>query len=178
MIQLCSKPQEDRLDVFSRIQEGSQPVTYSAESPSLAMSAGPFRVLLLGGQSGSGKSTVARHMERHLDMSWLQVDDLRLALQRSQVTLPRHTDDLYYFLETKDVWRQSPELLRDRLIAVGELMFPAIEVVVEHHIDQNLPAVVEGDGILPVVEPRPWDTLIKRVITAVRDIGALSAHDA
>jgi 2-phosphoglycerate kinase len=112
------------------------------------------RVLLLGGHSGTGKSMVAKHLERRLGMSWIQVDDLRLALQRSRAVLPRNTEDLYYFLDTPDVWQQPPQTLRDRLIAVGAAMCPGVEVVVEHHVDQCLPSVIEGDGILPSIMAR------------------------
>ena len=97
---------------------------------------------------------VAKHLERRLGMSWIQVDDLRLALQRSRVVLPRNTEDLYYFLDTPDVWQQPPETLRNRLIAVAAAMCPGVEVVVEHHVDQCLPAVIEGDGILPEIMAR------------------------
>ena len=88
------------------------------------------------------------------------VDDLRLAFQRSQVTLPAATDDLYYFADIHEpkkrhVWQESPERLRDALIAVGELMAPAIEAVVLNHLDQRLPIVIEGDGILPSLLDRP-----------------------
>jgi 2-phosphoglycerate kinase len=114
-----------------------------------------WRVLLIGGQSGAGKSVAAAAIGRECGIPWLQVDDFRLALQRSQVTLPRDTAALYFFEETPDVWRLPPERLRDALIAIGEVMSPAIEVIVENHIDQTAPAVIEGDAILPSLFFRP-----------------------
>ncbi|MDQ6908311.1 MAG: hypothetical protein M3176_15925 [Chloroflexota bacterium] len=65
------------------------------------------------------------------------------------MTLPEATDALYFFEETPNVRRLPPERLCDGLIAVGAVMSPAIEVVIENHIDQNVPVVIEGDGILP-----------------------------
>lgn len=88
-------------------------------------------------------------------MSWLQVDDLRLALQHSHVALPEGTDALYFFLQTPDVWRMPPEQLRDRLIAVGQVMSDAIEIVVAHHVGTEAPIVIEGDGIIPALFGRP-----------------------
>ena len=38
-----------------------------------------WRVLLLGGASGIGKSTVAMRLGQRLGLPWLQVDDFRLA---------------------------------------------------------------------------------------------------
>jgi 2-phosphoglycerate kinase len=83
------------------------------------------------------------------------VDDLRLAFQWSRVSLPERTEALYFFIDTPDVWAQSPERLRDGLIDVGELMAPAIEVVVGHHLDSAGPVIIEGDGILPSILERP-----------------------
>jgi 2-phosphoglycerate kinase len=114
-----------------------------------------WRVLLIGGQSGAGKSVAAAAIGRECGIPWLQVDDFRLALQRSQVTLPRATAALYFFDETPAVWRLSPERLRDALIAIGEVMAPAIEIVTGNHVAIAAPAVIEGDGILPSFFTRP-----------------------
>jgi 2-phosphoglycerate kinase len=114
-----------------------------------------WRALLIGGQSGAGKSTVAEALGRRLGIPWLQVDDLRLALERSRVTLPAGTEKLYFFEKTPDLWRLPPERLRDALIGIGEVMSPAIEVVVANHVAQRNPAVIEGDGILPSLMERP-----------------------
>ncbi len=110
---------------------------------------------MIGGPSGIGKSTVAQQLGLRLGVPWLMVDDLRLAMQRSRVALPEHTEALYFFEETPGVWDLPPERLRDALIAVGEVMSPAVEVVVENHIDTASPAIIEGDGILPSLWTRP-----------------------
>src|SRR5436309_11432347 len=114
-----------------------------------------WTVLLIGGPSGAGKTHVAKHIGLHFGISWLQVDDLRLALQWSHVTLPTNTKALYFFTETPDVWQLPPKHLCNSLIAVGEVMSPAIEVVVASHVDTAVPIVIEGDGILPSLFARP-----------------------
>lgn len=121
------------------------------------MSQRDWRVLLIGGPSAVGKSTAAREIGRRYGVPWLQVDDLRLALQRSRVVLPdvAETDALYFFEETPGVRRLPPEHLRDALIAVGAAMSPAIEAVIENHVDQAMPIIIEGDGILPSLLARP-----------------------
>lgn len=108
-----------------------------------------WKVLLIGGPSGVGKSIAARAIGQRFGLPWLQVDDLRLALQRSRATLQEGTKALYFFEETPNVRRLPAEDLCKGLIAVGAVMSPAIEVVIENHIDQAAPVVIEGDGILP-----------------------------
>jgi 2-phosphoglycerate kinase len=112
-------------------------------------------VFLIGGASGVGKTLVAQQLGQRFGASWLAIDDLRLAFQYSHVTLPERTNALYFFLETPDIWTQPPESLRDGLIAVGEVMSPALEIVVANHVDTSAPVVIEGDGILPSLFAAP-----------------------
>lgn len=114
-----------------------------------------WTVLLIGGPSGVGKSTIAARLGRRLGITWLQVDDLRLALQASRVILPEGTAALYFFDETPDLWSRPPERLCQGLIAVGEALAPAIAKVVDNHVHIAAPVVIEGDGILPALLTRP-----------------------
>jgi 2-phosphoglycerate kinase len=113
------------------------------------------KVLLIGGVSGAGKTTIARQLGLQSGFPWLQVDDLRLALQWSRVSLPERTKDLYFFLDTPGIWRLPPERLRDGLISIGELLSPAIEIVIENHLTTSAPLILEGDAILPSLFNRP-----------------------
>ena len=116
----------------------------------------PWDVLLLGGHSGTGKSTVAERLARRYGMAWLMADDLRLALQRSRAVLPTpEATAALRFHATPGWWRHRPERLRAALIADGEALSPALEVVIENHVDQRLPVVLEGDAILPALLARP-----------------------
>ena len=112
-------------------------------------------VLLIGGASGVGKSVVANQLGLRLGASWLHLDDLRLAFQRSRVMLPERTEALYFFEETPEIWTMPPELLRDGLIGVGQVLSPALEVIIENHVDTVAPVVIEGDAILPSLLSRP-----------------------
>ena len=113
------------------------------------------RVLLIGGSSGVGKTSVAKQLGLSWGASWLHVDDIRLALQRSRVTLPEMTEALYFFEENPNVWEMPPERLRDGLIGVGQVLSPALEVIIENHVDTVAPVVIEGDTILPSLLGRP-----------------------
>jgi 2-phosphoglycerate kinase len=112
-------------------------------------------ILLIGGPSGVGKTIAAKELGLRFSASWLQVDDLRLALQRNRVNLPQETEDFYFFQETTALWSLPPERLCNGLIAVGHALSPALEVVIENHVDTIASIVIEGDGILPSLVARP-----------------------
>ncbi len=108
----------------------------------------PFKVLLIGGPSGVGKSTAGASLARQLGIPLLQVDDLRLALQFSGLVSREQHPELFFFLD-RDDWRVSPEAYRDKLIAVARIISGALRIVVESHIATNVPILIEGDGIVP-----------------------------
>jgi len=86
------------------------------------------------------------------------VDDLRLAFQHSRVALPDRDDTaaLYMFWgEVALMWDRRPEELCAGLITLGQAMSPAIEVVVENHVDNPRPIIIEGDNIVPAFFARP-----------------------
>jgi 2-phosphoglycerate kinase len=108
-----------------------------------------WRVLLIGGSSGVGKTAVAQGLARLFGISALLVDDIRLAIQ--QVTTPAQIPDLHTFVSDQEAALLSPEQIRDGLIAVGRALVPALKIVVAHHVvvEGTGPVIVEGDGILP-----------------------------
>lgn len=122
----------------------------------------PWDLLLIGGASGIGKSTAARQIARNYGVPWLQVDDVRLAFQASQVQFPdpEDTRKLYAF-EDPIVWQLPAELLRDAFIGVGEALSPALAKVITNHLATAEPMVLEGDGLLPSLLTRAeiqiWD---------------------
>lgn len=139
--------------------------------------------MLIGGPSGVGKSTVARLVGQRFGASWLQIDDLRLALQWSRAQLPENgTDILSYFDDTSDVWLQPPEQLRDALIATSRVMEPAVEIVVRNHVDTATPVVIEGDGFAPSLLLRPEIAIrveaaqVRAIFLTEQDEGTLLAN--
>jgi 2-phosphoglycerate kinase len=119
------------------------------------MSSQAWSVLVLFGASGTGKSTAAAEIARRCGMTWMQVDDLRLAFQYSRVALPERTDQLYAFMDDPDIWRRPIAVTRQAFINVAELMVPAVRVVIDSHVVTEVPMVLEGDGILPALAEDP-----------------------
>ena len=128
-----------------------------------------WQVLLIGGPSAIGKTTIAAEVARRLGVPWLMVDDLRLALQRCGLPIPDAD-----VVETFD----RP----GGLVALGDAIAPAIEVVIENHVDQGIPIVIEGDGILPSlfdrtsVRARATNGRVRAVFLTEDDEDALYAN--
>jgi 2-phosphoglycerate kinase len=108
-----------------------------------------WKVLLIGGSSGTGKTMVAQQVARRFGASVLQADDIRLALQR--ITTPVQQPALHYFVEDRLVWQRPAEALVEGWAGVANVVSRALEIVIANHIaDAQAGAVViEGDGILP-----------------------------
>lgn len=122
----------------------------------LSQSAG-WKVLLIGGSSGAGKTMAARQLAKSLSISLLLLDDVRLALQRA--TSPETHPDLHIFLQyPAEGWRDSDSIYRD-WIAVGQAMMEPLKAIISHHllVPDVGRIIIEGDGILPMVSDLEFD---------------------
>lgn len=108
-----------------------------------------WKVLVVFGASGTGKSTLAAALARKHGCTWLQVDDLRLALQYSNAQLPVYNDELYWFLRHPDFPLLPANEVLDAFIGTARALEPAVRIVIESHVATDSPMVIEGDGILP-----------------------------
>lgn len=109
-----------------------------------------WKVLLIGGSSGVGKTVVAHELANYLSLSLLLLDDVRLALQ--QATSNETNPELHVFLNYRtEQWRNS-ELVYADWITVGKAMVKPLNAIIGHHI--IIPdigsIIIEGDGILPI----------------------------
>lgn len=111
-----------------------------------------WTVLLVGGNGGSGKSTLGLRLAAEQKAALAQVDDIRLALQR--VTNAQQEPALHFFLADDDVWSRQADELCDALIAIARRLEPALEAVVDHHLATGMLLVLEGDGISPGLASR------------------------
>ena len=111
-----------------------------------------WRVLLVGGSSGTGKTFVAARLASRFGTMCSMADDFRLVLQR--VTRREEHGALHFFTTTPDVWQMPAEELCERLVDVAAVVSSGLEIVVAHHAAAQVPIVLEGDGILPSLAVR------------------------
>jgi 2-phosphoglycerate kinase len=110
-----------------------------------------WRVLLIGGGSGVGKTRLARQLAQRFGVSLVLADDIRMAVQR--VVTPDQHPALHYFLTQEDVWNQPIEALLAGWIGTAEVVSQALYAVIAHHIcvPDVGPIIIEGDGVLPAL---------------------------
>ncbi|HXR66134.1 MAG TPA: hypothetical protein VN729_09425 [Ktedonobacteraceae bacterium] len=110
-----------------------------------------WRVLLIGGNSGVGKTVVGEALASRFDRSLLLVDDFRMVLQ--QMTTPAEQPGIHYFLAHPTIWQKPPEALCEGFVAVGNALTRPLSVVIAHHVfvESVGPIILEGDGILPAL---------------------------
>lgn len=104
-------------------------------------------VLLVGGASGTGKSSVSYRLARQLGVGITEIDDLHASLLG--MTTPEQLPLVHY-------WRTHPEAqaldaaeILELFLAVCRAMAPAVQAVVAQHLESRVPIVLEGDYLLP-----------------------------
>ena len=141
-----------------------------------------WKVLLIGGHSGTGKTVVSRRLSRRFGVGLAEVDDFRLVLER--MTTPRQRPELHNLLQIVSDPDTSPEAACEALVHVGQTMSFALEIVVANHVATNTPLILEGDGIMPsfaalhVFAGRDAENAIRSVFLIERDEEQLSKNAA
>ena len=99
----------------------------------------PWQVLLLGGASGTGKTSISYRLARHFDIGLTEVDDFQIVLE--SMTTPEQQPVLHYWRTHPDPGSLSPEQIVEQLIAVGEVMLAALAAVIGNHLETATPLV-------------------------------------
>ncbi|MER8041746.1 hypothetical protein [Streptomyces sp. NPDC094032] len=106
-----------------------------------------WRVLIVGGASGMGKTEVSRRLARLYGVPVVEIDDVVEALLA--VTRPEHLPAVHYWRTHPEAARREPEFVVERQIEIARALVPAVEAVVANHVDTDTPVIVEGDYLLP-----------------------------
>lgn len=116
---------------------------------------GPARdwtVLLVGGSSGVGKTTLAREIALRHGAMLAHSDVYRMALER--VVTPAQNADLHAF-GASGPEALEPEEATAAWRRIGRVVCDALEIVVAHHVFSDSPLVIEGDALLPPFAVQP-----------------------
>ena len=140
----------------------------------------PWDVLLIGGASGVGKSSLAYPLARRHGVPVLEVDDIVCALKA--VTTPSQQPELFFWDTDPDAFRLPPEAIMRQGIALAEALQPALEAVIGNHLETDMPLVIEGDFLLPALAARagfagiPAAGRVKALFVVESDAAAVVAN--
>jgi 2-phosphoglycerate kinase len=104
-------------------------------------------VLVVGGASGVGKSTIAYRSAHELGIGICEVDDLHRAVLT--MTTPDQQPVLHKWHTSPDAMAMSPTEIVDLHIAVCRTLIPAVRDVITQHVEDGRPIVLEGDYLVP-----------------------------
>lgn len=104
-------------------------------------------VLLIGGPSGTGKSSIAYELSRFYDASVLEADDIYLSVKA--VTDSSCLPAIHRWDGGEDWQAAGIQSNVSWLIDVGREMIPALKALVQRHIEDKVPVIIEGDFISP-----------------------------
>ena len=126
-----------------------------------------WRVLLLGGASGSGKSSLSYPLARRYGAPIVEVDDLVEAVQA--MTTPEQQPVLHYWLTHPESSQLPAERVAELQIEFARALRPAVEAVIANHVRTDTPVIIEGDYLLP----GPLPDLVRAAIVHEPDVEQL-----
>src|SRR5262245_14674446 len=108
-----------------------------------------WEVLLIGGASGVGKTSVSYRLAHHFGIGITEVDDFQVILER--MTTPEQQPVLHFWRTNPEAPRLPAEQIMEQGLAVCQVMAPALESVIANHLESRTPVVLEGDFIHPIL---------------------------
>src|SRR5687768_7833268 len=106
-----------------------------------------WEVLLIGGASGTGKTSISYRLAQYFGVGITEVDDFQVILEH--MTTPEQQPVLHYWRTLPEGVHLTPEEIVTHTLKVCRVMAPAIELVIANHLESHAPIVLEGDFILP-----------------------------
>lgn len=106
-----------------------------------------WTVLFIGGSSGTGKSSLAYEIARFYGVNVLEVDDIHLSVET--VTTKQSFPAIHYWntgVNWKDIGVDGNVKW---LIDVSKELTQVLKALVDRHIEDKLPIIIEGDFIYP-----------------------------
>lgn len=107
----------------------------------------PWDVLLIGGASGTGKSSLSYPLARHFGVGVTEIDDLYTAVKH--MTTAGQQPVLHFWDTHPEAVSWSAEQILDLHRSVCRVLESAVGAIVADHIEFAAPFILEGDYLLP-----------------------------
>jgi 2-phosphoglycerate kinase len=111
---------------------------------------GPRRtwdVLLIGGASGTGKTSVSYRLARLYEVGIAEVDDLWMMVEA--LTTPEQQPILHRWRTDPTAFDWPAQRIVEHTIAVARTLAPGLRAVIDNHLEFGPPLVLEGDYVTP-----------------------------
>jgi 2-phosphoglycerate kinase len=108
-----------------------------------------WEVLLIGGASGTGKTSVSYRLAHHFGIGLTEIDDFQVLLE--QMTTPEQQPALHFWRTHPAPERLSASEIMEQGLTVREVMSPGLEAVIANHLENRTPVVLEGDFLHPAL---------------------------
>lgn len=120
-------------------------------------------VLLIGGASGTGKTSVSRALARLYGIDLVRVDDFQIMLET--LTTAQSLPAIHYWTTHPEWMEEGAQATANHLIDIGRAVSPGLNAVIQDHLAEAIPMILEGDFILPELcaswrDPRVQSVLI------------------
>jgi 2-phosphoglycerate kinase len=108
-----------------------------------------WTVLLIGGASGTGKSSIAYEIAQFYGVNVLEIDDVHLAIE---AVTTRESFPAIHYWSTGVNWEHiGVDGNVNWLTDVGKEILPVLKKLIERHIEDKVPIIIEGDFIHPEI---------------------------
>jgi 2-phosphoglycerate kinase len=118
-------------------------------------------ILLIGGASGSGKTSISYPLSRFYGIDLVRVDDFQVLLEK--LTTPESFPSIHYWNTHPEWYKEGVDSTIGQIINVGRDLIPGLVAVINDHIVENIPMILEGDFILPELPASFSNARIKSV---------------
>ena len=106
-----------------------------------------WTVLFIGGASGTGKSSIAYEIARFYGVNVLEVDDIHLTVEAATT---KESFPATHYWNTGVNWKDiGVEGNVNWLIDVSKELVPVLKALVDRHLEDHVPIIIEGDFIYP-----------------------------
>lgn len=113
-----------------------------------------WTVLLIGGASGVGKTSISYRLAHHYGVGLTEVDDFQVVLEH-MTTSEQYPVLHYWRTHFDEAMRMDDAQKLDYTLRYATVMGHALERVIANHLESHTPLVLDGDFILPALAVQP-----------------------